>query len=292
MIEALLAEVWCALIANRLRTFLTMLGMVIGVGAVVLMVAIGDGVQDSVNRMISSMGSNLLMVLSGSSSSGGVRMGTGAMPTLTQGDANSIMELPEVTAVSPLVYGIAQVVYGSNNWSTMIAGVTPSYFTITNWLIENGGAFTNPDFRSATRVAVIGKTVAKNIFGDEDAVGKTIRIRNNPFVIIGLLSAKGQTLDGRDSDDNVFVPVTTAQRKLFGTRFRDAVRLIIVQASSVEALTELLHERHHIAKNAEDDFNVQNLTALAAMAVSTAGLLSLMLGAIASISLLVGGSAS
>jgi putative ABC transport system permease protein len=297
MIEALLAEVWQSLIANRLRTFLTMLGMMIGVGAVILMVAIGEGVQDSINRMISSMGSNLLMVLSGSAtSSGGMRMGMGAMPTLTQADGDAIAELPQVLAVSPLVFGTLQIVYGSNNWSTMVTGVTPSYFAIRDWSVESGALFSDADVRSATRVVLIGKTIAKNLFGDEDPVGKTLRIKNNPYWIVGLLSSKGQSLDGRDQDDAVFVPVTTAQRKLLGTRFQGTVRLIIVQVDSANALselvdpiTDLLRERHHLAKNTENDFNVQNLTSLVDVAVKAAKLLSLLLGAIASISLIVGG---
>lgn len=297
MIVALLAEVWQALIVNRLRTFLTMLGMMIGVGAVVLMVAIGEGVQDSINNMISSMGSNLLVVLSGSAtSSGGLRMGTGAMPTLTNGDADAIAELPQVLAVSPLVYGNLQMVYGPNNWSAIVTGVIPSYFSIREWPVESGSLFTEADVRSASRIALIGKTVALNLFGDEDPVGKIIRIQKNPYLVTGLLSSKGQSLDGRDQDDLVFVPVTTAQRKLLGSKFRGTVRLIIVQAESVAALTELvdpitdlLRERHHLAKNAENDFAVQNLTALADIAVKAAKLLSLFLGAIASISLIVGG---
>jgi len=297
MITALVTEVWQALITHRLRTFLTMLGIMIGVGAVVLMSAIGEGVQDSINRMITSMGSNLLVVLSGSATSrGGMRMGTGALPTLTQADAEAIDSLPRVVAVAPMVYGTLQIVYGSNNWATSVIGVTPSYFTIREWPIELGNFFTDVDIRSANRVAIIGKTVADNLFGSEDPVGKIIRIQNNPYLIAGLLRVKGQSLDGRDYDDTVFVPLTTAQRKLFGTRFQGTVRFIMVQAESLTALNELinpitslLRERHHLARNVENDFNVQNLTALAEMAVKAARLLSLLLGAIASISLVVGG---
>jgi len=298
MFEAILTEVWRALMVNRLRTFLTMLGMVIGVGAVILMLAIGEGAQDSINSMISSMGSNLLMVLSGSttSGSGGIRMGMGALPTLTKEDADAIAELPQVLAVSPFVFGNSQIVYGSNNWSTTIYGTTPSYFVIREWPVEDGALFTDADVRSATRVALIGKTTVKNLFGNENPIGKVIRIQKNPYLITGLLSSKGQSLDGRDQDDVVFIPVTTAQRKLFGTRFQGTVRLIMVQANSVAALSELidpitvlLRERHHIPQRMENDFNVQNLTALADVAVQAAKILSLMLGAIASISLVVGG---
>ncbi|MDR1056967.1 MAG: ABC transporter permease [Coxiellaceae bacterium] len=297
MLEALLIEVWQALITNRLRTFLTVLGMMIGVGAVVLMGAIGEGVQDSINKMISSMGSNLLVVLSGSTTSrGGMRMGTGVIPTLTQADAEAIAGLPHVLAVSPMVHGNLQIVYGSNNWSTSVVGVTPSYFNIREWPIEYGECFTNADVRSANRVVLIGKTVADVLFGAEDPVGKIIRIQKNPYLVTGLLSIKGQSLDGKDHDDAVFVPLTTAQRKLFGTKFQGTVRFILVQASSLTALTELinpitdlLRERHHLARSMDNDFNIQNLTVVAEIAMQAAKLLSLLLGAIASISLVVGG---
>lgn len=292
----MLAEVWQALFVNRMRTFLTMLGIVIGVGAVVLMLAIGEGARDSINRMISSMGSNLIMVLSGSATSGGIRMGFGATPTLTNNDAEAINELPNVAGVSPFVNGSAQIVYGPNNWSTVIYGVNSSYFNIQNWTIAEGSYFSDADVRSATRVAVIGQTAANNLFFGEHPVGKIIRIQKNPYVIVGLLGAKGQSLDGRDQDDAIYIPVTTAQRKLFGTRFQGTVRLIIVQATSVAALDalikpieDLLRERHHLSKNMENDFTVQNLTAIANTAMQAAKILTLMLGAIASISLIVGG---
>lgn len=296
MISAMLAEVWQALRANRLRTFLTMLGMVIGVGAVVLMLAIGEGARDSINNMISSMGSNLIIVLSGSATSGGLRMGSGATPTLTNSDADAIAELPKVLAVSPFVNSATQIVYGANNWSTATYGVGANYFDIQGWNLTDGMFFTDADIRSATRVAVIGQTTATNLFGGENPVGKVVRIQKNPYYIIGLLKPKGQSLDGRDQDDALYVPITTAQRKLFGTRFQGTVRLIIVQANSVAALDELispieelLRERHHLGKNVENDFTVQNLTAIANTAMQAARILSLMLGAIASISLVVGG---
>lgn len=296
MIRAMISEVWQALFANRLRTFLTMLGMVIGVGAVILMLAIGEGASETINNMISSMGSNLLMVLSGSTTSGGMRTGFGAAPTLTNNDADAIAELPKVAAVSPFANGAAQIVYGPENWSTLVYGVSAAYFDIQNWKLTSGSFFSDADTRSATRVAVIGQTAAKNLFAYEDPVGKTIRIKQNPYLIVGLLAPKGQSLDGRDQDDALYVPVTTAQRKLFGTRFQGTVRLIIVQANSVDALDgliapieALLRERHHLAKTTENDFTVQNLTALANTAVQASRIFSLVLGAIASISLVVGG---
>jgi putative ABC transport system permease protein len=296
MIGAMLAEAWQAMGANRLRTFLTMLGMVIGVGAVILMLAVGQGAQQQVQESIASMGSNLFIVLSGSTTSGGLRMGGGAAPTLTLADAQAIGELPSVGAVAPSSPGTAQLVYGPNNWSTQVMGTTPSFLAVRDWKLAAGFAFTDSDIRAATRVALLGKTVVDNLFGDEDPVGKTIRIKNSPYVVLGVLAAKGQSLDGRDQDDTVIIPVTTAQRKLFGTQFAGTVRFMMVQAESTEvmpavenSINELLHQRHRIREGADNDFSVRNLTALANTAAETAQVMSLMLGAIASVSLLVGG---
>ncbi len=296
MILAMLNEAWVAIWANRLRTILTMLGMVIGVGAVILMLAVGQGAQQQVQASIASMGSNLFIILSGSTTSGGLRMGSGATPTLTVSDAQALEELPTLAAVAPSSPGVAQLVYGPNNWSTSVYGTTPSYLQVRDWGVASGSAFTDTDVRSATRVALLGQTVAHNLFGDEDPVNKTIRIKNSPYVVLGVLSAKGQSLDGRDQDDTVLVPVTTAQRKLFGTQFVGSVRFIMAQAISAEAMpkaekgiAELLRQRHRIREGANDDFTVRNLTAMANTAAETAQVMSLMLGAIASISLLVGG---
>ncbi|MBY0578252.1 MAG: ABC transporter permease [Burkholderiales bacterium] len=296
MIAQMLIEAWRAMGANRLRTFLTMLGMVIGVGAVVLMLAIGQGAQYSVDQSISSMGSNLFIILSGSSTSGGLRMGAGATPTLTVGDAQAISELSNISAVAPAAPGTAQVVYGSNNWSTQVFGTTPAYLAVRDWNVAAGYAFTDSDVRSATRVALLGKTVANNLFGDEDPVNKTIRIKQSPYLVVGVLAVKGQSLDGRDQDDSILIPVTTAQRKLFGTQFQGTVRFIMAQGISAQAMpaaerdmTELLRQRHHVQEGAESDFTVRNLTALANTAAQATRVMSVMLGAIASISLLVGG---
>ena len=296
MILSMLSEAWMAMWANRLRTILTMLGMVIGVGAVILMLAVGQGAQQQVQSSIASMGSNLFIILSGSATSGGVRMGGGAVPTLTVADAQALEELPALFAVAPSSPGTAQMVYGPNNWSAQIIGTTPNYLLVRDWELAAGSPFTDSDIRSATRVALLGKTVAKNLFGDDDPVDKTIRIKNSPYLVLGVLAAKGQSLDGRDQDDTVLVPVTTAQRKLFGTQFAGTVRYIMAQARSPEAMreaensiTELLRQRHRIRDGAENDFTVRNLTAMANTAAETAKVMSLMLGAIASISLLVGG---
>ena len=293
---AMLAEAWRAIVANRLRSFLTMLGMVIGVAAVVLMLAVGQGAQSAIDETISSMGSNLFIVLSGATTSGGQRMGLGTAPTLTMADAQAIAELPNIAASAPVQPGTAATVYAGNNWSTSITGVTPDYLQVRNWGMESGFAFTDADVRSAARVALIGKTVADNLFGDENPVGKTMRIKQSPFTVVGVLETKGQSVDGRDQDDVVIVPITTAQRKLFGSQFPGSVRFIMVQASSAEAMPGvekemniLLRARHRIGEDADSDFTVRNLSAMAEASAAATRIMSYVLGAIASISLIVGG---
>ncbi len=296
MFSAMLGEAWRAMGANRMRTFLTMLGMVIGVASVVLMMAVGQGAQESVKQSINAMGSNLFIVLSGSSTSGGARSGSGNTSTLTVADANAIAELDGVSHVAPISMGSAQVVYGNTNWSTSIIGTTPSYLDIRVWELADGYVFSESDMRSATRVALVGKTVVDNIFGDTDPIGKTIRIKQNPFVVLGVLKRKGQSLDGRDQDDTIIMPLTTAQRKILGNQFAGSVRLVMVQANTPELMPTveqningLLKQRHNIREGADNDFNVRNLTAVANSAAETTRTMALLLGAIASVSLLVGG---
>jgi len=296
MIGAMLGEAWRAMGANRMRTALTMLGMVIGVGAVVLMMAIGQGAQYAVAQTISSMGSNLFIVISGSSTISGARSGSGGGPTLNIADAEAIAELEGVTHVAPTHQGTRQLVYGANNWNATVIGTTPAYLDARAWSIVSGHAFGDSDVRSATRVALIGKTAAEALFGSEDPVGKTIRIQQSPFVIVGLLGAKGQNLDGRDQDDTIIVPLTTAQRKVFGTPFPGSVRVIMVQAAAPELMPQveksivaLLRQRHRIREEMENDFFIRNLAAAADSAAETTRVMSLLLGAIASVSLLVGG---
>jgi putative ABC transport system permease protein len=296
MIGPMLAEAVQALGANRLRTFLTTLGMVIGVAAVIVMLAVGSGAQKSVRDSIESMGSNLFIVLAGSPSTAGVRGGGGSASTLTLGDAEAIAELPSVRAVAPQAFGTAQVVYGSYNTNTQVFGTTDDYLEVREWPMASGAMFGDSDVRSAGRVAVLGQTVAQTLFGPEDPVGRTIRINGSPYLVAGLLARKGQSLDGRDQDDTILVPVTAAQRKLFGSRFHGTLRMIMVQSVSEDLMprTELeinalLNERHGIRPGQEPDFTVRNLTAVAETAASTARIMSLLLGAIASISLVVGG---
>ena len=205
MISAMLHEAWRAMGANRLRTLLTMLGMVIGVGAVVLMMAIGQGAQYAVAQTISSMGSNIFVVLSGYTSAGGVRSGSGNAPTLNVADANAIAELDGVDTVAPVHWGSVQMVHGSNNWNAWVQGTTPAYLDARSWPLAEGAAFTDSDVRAATRVALVGRTVAQNLFGDENPVNKTFRIGQAPFVVLGVLAPKGQNLDGRDQDDLVIM---------------------------------------------------------------------------------------
>jgi putative ABC transport system permease protein len=296
MILAMLREALAAMAANRLRAALTMLGMVIGVAAVILMLAIGRGVEDSVQQSIASMGSNLFIVLSGSTAQGGLRMGSGNAPTLTLDDASAIGDLPGVAAVAPTLPGNAQVVYGSSNWGTQVNGTVPDYVEVSSWGVASGAIFDDSDVRGATRVALLGQTVVDNLFGPEDPIGKTIRIKNAPFVVLGVMARRGQSLDGRDQDDTVLVPVTTAQRKLFGAQFQGVVRFITVKAESESAmasvedeLNALLRERHRIRAGADPDFTVRNMTAIAETAAQATQQMALLLGAIASISLVVGG---
>lgn len=296
MLIGMFHEAWSAMGANRLRTFLTMLGMVIGVGAVVLMMAVGQGAQFAVAQSINSMGSNLFILLSGSTNTGGVRSGSGGGPTLTIGDANAIAELDNISVAAPVHVGTTQIIYGPNNWSTSVIGTTPEYLDARSWAVTDGSSFTASDVRSATRVALIGKTTAQNLFGEENPVGKTLRIRQSPFIILGVLAPKGQSLDGRDQDDTLIIPITTAQRQVFGTPFPGSVRMIVAQASQAEvmpqaeeAITALLRQRHRLREGTDDDFFIRNLTAIADSAAETTRIMSLLLGAIASISLLVGG---
>ncbi len=273
-----------------------MLGVVIGVCAVVVMLAVGRGTQALVNQSISTMGSNLLVVFPGSQTSGGVRFGSGAAQTLTLGDAQAMEQVPGVARVAPIVMRTFQVAHANNNWSTMVTGVTPEYFPLRSWDPEDGDFFSDNDLRSYARVAVIGQTTARQLFGDDTAIGRTIRIRNIPFTVIGTLTRKGQSLDGRDQDDAVFIPLTTARQQLIRSSFPGSVGLIFVQATSAETmpqaeseLNDLLKVRHRIAPGQESDFTIRNLTAIAETAAIAAGAMAVLLGAIAGVSLLVGG---
>lgn len=289
-------EAFRALRQNRLRTGLTMLGMIIGVAAVVLMLSIGQGARAKINETIAAMGSNLFLVVPGATSSGGFSFGSGSVRTLTINDAYAIADLASIAATSPVTSGTVQLNYASKNWSTIITGTTPDYFVVGNWKMESGTVFTESDLRSAARVAVLGSITSKNLFGDEDPVGKTIRITNRPFQVVGVLMAKGQSLTGRDQDDNVFIPITTSERQITGNQFPGSIRYMLVQGKSAEdmdiaeiEITQLLRQRHRIQAGKENDFTVRNLTAIADVATDAAKIMSIVLGAIASVSLMVGG---
>jgi putative ABC transport system permease protein len=293
---AIIGEALRALRQNRLRTGLTMLGMIIGVAAVVLMLSIGQGARTKINETIAAMGSNLFIIVPGATSSGGFSFGSGTVRTLTINDAHAIAELSSISAASPVTTGNVQLNYAAKNWSTLILGTTPDYFAVGNWKVESGTIFTESDLRSAARVVVLGSVTAKNLFGDEDPVGKTIRITNRPFLVVGVLMAKGQSLTGRDQDDNVFIPITTSERQITGNQFPGSIRYMLVQGKSADdmdiaeiEIIQLLQQRHRIAKGKENDFTVRNLTAIADVATDAAKVMSIVLGAIASVSLLVGG---
>src|SRR5512135_588692 len=286
-----------ALRVNKMRSALTMLGIIIGVGAVIAMLAVGTGASMQIAAQISSMGSNLLIILPGATTSGGVRMGSGTQPTLTMGDAEAIQrECPSVAYVAPVLNGVAQVIYGHQNWSTGVIGTTPNMLNVRDWPISSGRPFTDQDVKSATKVCLLGQTVVDNLFWDENPVGQVIRIKSVPFVVIGVLAEKGQSPNGQDQDDTIYIPVTTAQKKLFGTSFPGMVRIILVKAKSAEDLApaekqinELIRQRHHIGQKQENDFTVRNLTQVMQAAEQSTKVMTLLLGAIASVSLLVGG---
>jgi len=286
-----------ALMVNKMRSALTMLGIIIGVGAVIAMIAVGSGAKKRIADQIASMGSNILIVLSGSSTSGGIRFGAGTVPTLTVEDGKAILtEIPGVRAVAPHLSGIAQVVFGNQNWSTVIYGTTPDMLEIREWSLTSGRVFTQQDLDGTTKVCLLGKTVVDNLFGGIDPIGQIVRIKKIPFTVIGTLAPKGQSTWGTDQDDIIFVPLTTAQKRLFGMQFPGMVRVITVQArepevmkSVEEQITELLRQRHRIQPGQENDFSVRNLTEVASSAEESARVMSLLLGAIASISLIVGG---
>jgi putative ABC transport system permease protein len=286
-----------ALRVNKMRSALTMLGIIIGVGAVIAMLAVGTGASEKISEQISSIGSNLIIILPGSTTSGGLRMGMGSQPTLTRDDAEAIQkECSAVQEVAPVLNGAAQIVYSNQNWSTGVYGTTSSMLVIRDWPISSGRAFTDQDIRNATKVAILGQTVVENLFGSIDPVGQMIRIKKVPFMVIGVLDRKGQSPQGQDQDDTIYIPVTTAQKKIFGTSFPGMVRTIMVKARSTEDLAvaekqinELLRQRHHLSARQDNDFTVRNLTQIMQVAEQSTKVMTLLLGAIASVSLLVGG---
>jgi putative ABC transport system permease protein len=288
-----------ALKVNRTRSALTMLGIIIGVAAVIAMVGVGAGATARIQDQIQSIGSNLIIVLPGSISSNGVRLGSGAVVTLTEDDAKAIAaECPSVSAVAPTVRGGVQVVYGNSNWATSAQGVTPDYMTIRDSSMMSGQFFTAQDVDAAAKAAVLGETVARNLFGDSDPTGQVVIIKNVPFTVVGVLTPKGQSPTGQDQDDVILLPISTAKQKVLGANKANAkaVGSLMVQAigpqamdQALQEMTALLRERHRILPGLEDDFTVRNLTEVFAAQETSAQVMSILLGAIASVSLIVGG---
>ncbi|MBM4264476.1 MAG: FtsX-like permease family protein [Deltaproteobacteria bacterium] len=283
-----------ALARNKLRAFLTMLGIIIGVGAVIAMVAIGEGAKSTVRQQIAALGTNVLVILPGSNLQGGVRAGSGNVNTLVDGDSKAIArELRSVAFASPVMRRQEQLIAGNLNWGTQVQGVAPEFQQIRDWVVESGRFLHEGDVDSAAKVALIGQTVARNLFGNEDPLDAVIRIRNIPFRIVGTLGSKGQTGQGQDQDDTVMIPYTTMQKRLMRITYVQSIVVRAVSAEKVgeaqEQITLLLRQRHRVADGREDDFTVRNLSDIAEAAQSTARVMAILLGSVAGISLLVGG---
>ena len=288
-----------ALRVNKLRSALTMLGIIIGVAAVIAMIAVGSGATARIQEQIASIGSNLIIVMPGSLTSSGIRLGAGNAVSLTEDDAKAIgTECPAIAAVAPVSRGGAQVVYGNSNWATGIQGTTPDYLTIRDIQIASGQAFTFQDVDSAAKVALLGKTVTDTLFGGADPVGQVIRIKNVPFTVVGTLVPKGQSPTGQDQDDVVLIPISTAKKKVLGVTQANAssVGTIMVQARGSELMkqaedqmTALLRQRHRLQPAQDPDFTVRNLEEATQAQECSARVMSILLAAIASVSLIVGG---
>jgi putative ABC transport system permease protein len=288
-----------AIMANALRSLLTMLGIVIGVAAVIAMVAIGSGARNLVDQQIRSLGANLAIVTPGNVTQGGARLGAGAASSLTDEDAHAIRnEVDGVIAAAPFVQGGTQVVAGGSNWGTRIYGVDLDWFSAREWDIATGRGFDPEEIRRGDIVILLGQTVARNLFGEDDPFGQTVRVRNVPFRVIGVMAPKGQSAFGQDQDDVVFVPLDAGRRRVIGRNYAKdgSVGSIFVKFANeediepgIETMTELLRQRHRITGEQEDDFSIRNLTEIANTASASANTLSMLLAAVAAVSLLVGG---
>ncbi len=283
-----------ALTRNKMRSLLTMLGIIIGVGAVIATVGLGQGAQQQVQDQIASMGTNLIYISSGSVNKGGIRLGGGATKTLVNDDMKAILQqVPSISMVAPGAGSSAQVVFDNTNWSTRITGTEPQYFDIRNWAFAQGGNFSQDDVTRATNVVVLGATVQQNLFGTSNPVGQTVRIGTLPFQVVGVLTAKGQSGLGQDQDDGVYVPISTLQKKITG---QDWLQYIMASATSQPAsyaaqnqITSLLRDRHRIRTGQDDDFTVRNLADVAQLADESSKVMTLLLASIAGVSLIVGG---
>ena len=281
---------------NKMRSALTSLGIIIGVAAVIVMLAIGEGANKQVQANMESMGSNLLTIRSATAKTGGVSMGMGTKPTLSVKDAEAIKRTARgVESVAPFMNSAKQVMYGNQNWSTTVYGITASYLYVKNYEMDLGRSLNRDDDNNASKVCLIGKTIERELFGDVNPIDKTIRVGNVPFRVIGTIKAKGQ-MGPMDQDDLIFIPLTTAQRKVFGTDFPGAVNQIIVKASSLEDtniaqqdINEILRRRHNLGKTQENDFEIRNSAEFQEKMKSTVQTFAILLASIASVSLVVGG---
>ena len=283
-----------ALLSNKLRSILTMLGIIIGVGAVIAMISIGMGVKQNVTNSIASLGSNMLIVSPGSTNHGGVRSAAGSSQKLKYDDAVAIKnKIKNIDYVSPTVNSSYQIVNGNQNWNTSVTGVTPELMQIRSLTVSNGSFISKDDMTKRTRVAVIGATVAENLFGTENPVGKNIRIKNQPFKVIGILASKGSSGFGQDQDDVIYIPLTTAQERMMGITYVQSISLQAADTQKIdqvqEEITTLLRQRHRLTGDKEDDFHVQSTASIIESVNQSTGMMTVLLGAIASISLLVGG---
>ena len=293
-LQAVIRVALRALARNKMRTALTMLGIIIGVGAVICTVAIGEGASNQVQEQIRNLGDNIVFVAAGSVSQGGVRMGSAATKTLTVADAKAIQQqIPMIARVSPGVGSRVQVVYGNQNWNTRVSGVGPEFLQIRRWPVANGSAFSDHEVEAAANVCLLGPTVVENLFGSEDPVNQTVRIQNLPFRVIGVLASKGQSPFGQDEDDTILMPFTTVQKKISGI---DWLQFVMCSAISPEAINParqqiagLLRQRHRLRPNEDDDFIIRSPMDLANAQAQAGKIMTLLLASIASVSLLVGG---
>ena len=284
---------WASLIANKMRSILTMLGIIIGVAAVIALVSIGNGVKQDIQNSISSLGSNLLMVMPGAPRTPGVRPSAGSMKSLKVSDYEAISKLDGVKAASPMTNGSYVVIYQNKNWTTSVSGVSYNYLDVNNWSMKSGRFLSEKNVQNRERVAVVGKTVVKNLFGDEDPIGAEIRVKNIPFRIIGVLNSKGSGAMGNDQDDMVVIPYTTAMERVEGVDYLRMIYVVGKDENGIDRLQSdienLLRVRHGIKDTNLDDFNIQNMNSIMETMEETTGTLTLFLGAVAAISLVVGG---
>ena len=284
---------WASLIANKMRSILTMLGIIIGVAAVIALVSIGNGVKQDIQNSISSLGSNLLMVMPGAPRTPGVRLSQGSMKSLKVSDYQAISKLDGVKAASPYTANSYVTIYQSKNWTTTVSGVSSNFQDVNNWTMAEGRFISSKNVENRERVAVVGQTVVKNLFAGEDPVGKEIRVKNIPFRVIGVLNSKGNGTMGNDQDDTIFIPYTTAMERVEGVDYLRMVYVVANDDNGIDRLQSdienLLRVRHGIKDTNLDDFNIQNMKSIMETMEQTTGTLTLFLGAVAAISLVVGG---